>query len=62
MSGLPPTATEEPTFRFGGFVPTGDLCTAANQLLYQIISSARRWTLQFETPAERFNACIALTG
>jgi hypothetical protein len=21
MSGSPPTATEEPTFRFGGFVP-----------------------------------------
>src|SRR5882762_7538919 len=37
----PATATEEPTFRFGGFVPTGYLCTVANQLLYSIISSAR---------------------
>jgi len=25
MSGLPPIATEEPTFRIGSFVPIGDI-------------------------------------
>jgi hypothetical protein len=31
MSGSPLTATEEPTFRFGGFVPAGDMRAVVNE-------------------------------
>jgi hypothetical protein len=33
MSGSPPTATEEPTFQFGGFVPTTEFTSELHHLV-----------------------------
>src|SRR5216684_1263152 len=49
MSGLPPTATEEPTIRFGGFVPQAESSVAASPACFILLE--QRAGEKYDEPA-----------
>jgi hypothetical protein len=62
MSGSPPTATEEPTFRFGGFGPTGDIAPLVSIPAIDVFFCSRAATGACRNPWKLQEAALVLSA